>query len=111
ACQYAPPHEFGVNIPKTFAELRNETYEEYSWPPGSGALFKRNGALVSLVAAAAIALVLILTMALRASGVLYAPQIGPGAFYAIIPWGVMVTFAGLTFVYALVAMVMGGLNF
>ncbi|MEO0995761.1 MAG: 4Fe-4S ferredoxin, partial [Pseudomonadota bacterium] len=24
ACQYAPPHEFGLNLPKTFAELRVE---------------------------------------------------------------------------------------
>ena len=32
ACQYAPPHEFGVNIPKLMAELRTETYREYSWP-------------------------------------------------------------------------------
>lgn len=111
ACQYAPPHEFGVNIPKTFAELRNETYEEYAWPRGAGAVFQRNGTLLTVLAAASIALVLILTMALRASGVLYTPQIGPGAFYAIIPWGVMVFFAGITFVYALLAMAMGGLNF
>ena len=25
ACQYAPPHEFGVNVPKVFAELRVDT--------------------------------------------------------------------------------------
>ena len=24
ACQYAPPHPFGVNVPKSFAELRTE---------------------------------------------------------------------------------------
>jgi citrate/tricarballylate utilization protein len=26
ACQYAPPHEFAINVPKVFAELRGETY-------------------------------------------------------------------------------------
>src|SRR5579875_306770 len=30
ACQYAPPHEFGINLPRTFAELRSETYAEYA---------------------------------------------------------------------------------
>jgi citrate/tricarballylate utilization protein len=111
ACQYAPPHEFGVNIPKTFAELRQETYEEYAWPPGAGALFRRTGTLLALVAAVSIAFVLIATMALRPAGVLYAPQIGPGAFYAIIPWGVMVAFAGATFLYAILAMAIGAANF
>ena len=27
ACQYAPPHEFDVNVPQTFSDLRAETYE------------------------------------------------------------------------------------
>ena len=25
ACQYAPPHEFGINVPRTLADLRAET--------------------------------------------------------------------------------------
>ena len=29
ACQYAPPHEFGINVPKTMSELRVAAYEEY----------------------------------------------------------------------------------
>ena len=32
ACQYAPPHEFGVNIPKLMSELRADTYREFTWP-------------------------------------------------------------------------------
>ena len=34
ACQYAPPHAFGVNIPATFAEIRQETYAAHAWPAG-----------------------------------------------------------------------------
>lgn len=30
ACQYAPPHEFGVNIPKAMAQVRLETYQEFA---------------------------------------------------------------------------------
>src|SRR6266850_2250714 len=32
SCQYAPPHEFSVNVPKVFAEIRARSYEKYAWP-------------------------------------------------------------------------------
>jgi citrate/tricarballylate utilization protein len=32
ACQYAPPHEFAVNVPKVFAEIRAQSYRKYAWP-------------------------------------------------------------------------------
>src|SRR5439155_812466 len=32
ACQYAPPHEFGVNVPKVLAEIRARSYEKNAWP-------------------------------------------------------------------------------
>lgn len=32
ACQYAPPHEFAVNVPKIFAEIRARSYRKYAWP-------------------------------------------------------------------------------
>jgi citrate/tricarballylate utilization protein len=32
ACQYAPPHEFAVNVPKVFAEIRAHSYAKYAWP-------------------------------------------------------------------------------
>ena len=31
ACQYAPPHEFAVNVPEAMAKVRLETYAEYAW--------------------------------------------------------------------------------
>ena len=32
ACPYTPPHEFAVNVPKLFAELRVQSYRESAWP-------------------------------------------------------------------------------
>ena len=32
ACQYAPPHEFAVNVPKVFAEIRARSYQKNAWP-------------------------------------------------------------------------------
>jgi len=111
ACQYAPPHEFGLNLPQTLAQVRAETYEEYAWPRPLAGLFRRNGTVVSLAAALLIALVLIGTMALQDPEVLYRPQLGPGAFYRVIPWWLMVLLAGGTFLYALLALAMGARNF
>lgn len=34
ACQYAPPHEFGINVPKAMAEVRLETYQHYAQSHG-----------------------------------------------------------------------------
>jgi citrate/tricarballylate utilization protein len=111
ACQYAPPHEFGINLPKTFAEVRAETYEEYAWPAPLARLFQRNGTVVSLAAALGMALVLILTLGLQSPDVLYTPQTQPGAFYAVIPWVVMAGLAGLTSLFSALALAMGARNF
>jgi citrate/tricarballylate utilization protein len=111
ACQFAPPHPFGINLPKTFAELRVETYEEYAWPRPLAALYKRNGTVVSLVAAAAIALVLILVMSFHGSHEVVTPHVGPGAFYVIVPWTLMAGIAGATFLFSLLALVMSAVNF
>lgn len=110
ACQYAPPHEFAINLPQTFAELRMESYAEYAWPRFLGRLFHRNGLVVSVVMAAAIAAVLILTMLSRADAV-YDTHVGAGAFYAVIPMGLMVAVAGVAFGFALVAMAAGVVRF
>src|SRR3569623_420404 len=48
ACQYAPPHEFAVNVPKALARLRVQTYEDFAWPRGLGARYRRNGLVVGL---------------------------------------------------------------
>lgn len=111
SCQYAPPHEFGLNLPRTLAELRTESYAEYAWPRALAVLFQRNTLAVSLAMAACIAIVLIMAMLIQPADVLYGAHRGPGAFYAVIPWGVLVAAAGLCFLFALLALAMGAVNF
>ena len=38
ACQYAPPHEFAVNVPQAMAKVRAQTYADYAWPAPLGRL-------------------------------------------------------------------------
>ena len=65
ACQYAPPHEFAVNVPRAMAEVRLQTYGDYAWPPALGKLYQRNGLVVSLALAAALAVFLLLALAVN----------------------------------------------
>ncbi len=111
ACQYAPPHAFGINLPVTFANLRNEGYAAYAWPAGMGALFRRNGTLLSLLMASFVTLALVLAAAIVDPAVLWAPQRGPGAFFRVIPLWLINLLAGGSFVFALVALAMGGLRY
>jgi citrate/tricarballylate utilization protein len=111
ACQYAPPHAFGVNVPATFATIRAESYAQYAWPAGMGRAFERNGTLVTLAAFLSVTLVLLLTMALQDPAILYTAQTGVGAFFRVIPYGLMVGMAGLSFGFALLAMGMGALRY
>src|SRR5262245_42083107 len=48
-CQFAPPHEFAVNVPRTLAVVRAESYARYAWPQSLAGVFARNGATVALV--------------------------------------------------------------
>lgn len=110
ACQYAPPHPFGVNIPETFAELRQDSYRRYAWPAPLARLYDRQGVVLSVLAAVGIAAILLLTGSLDGASVLV-PQHGPGAFYRVLPWAVMAMLAGASFVFALIALAVAGLRF
>jgi citrate/tricarballylate utilization protein len=104
ACQYAPPHEFAINVPRTFAQLRLESYETYAWPGFLSRAFRRNSAVTSLVLAAAmVGVIWLLTIT---TGNLE-PPLAMADFYAILPHNVMVGLFGAVFGFALVALGVG----
>ncbi len=90
ACQYAPPHEFDLNIPKVLAELRLKTYEEFAWPGFLGGLFRRNGLAASVITLLCVAIVLVLGLVLQGSSVVFSTHLGENAFYKVIPYPAMV---------------------
>jgi len=104
ACQYAPPHEFAVNVPQAMARVRVQTYAHYAWPQGAGRLYQRNGLVLALAAWLSLAMFLVLAMATknRSSG---------EAFYAIFPHGLMVGLFAPVFAFALLALGVGVLRF
>ncbi len=112
ACQYAPPHEWGINVPRALAEVRAESYAEYAWPKPLASMFDRNGTVVSLVAALGIAVVLFLSiLANQRANFFGAHGTEPNSFYDIVPLWAMQIVGIATFGFALVALGMGARNF
>jgi citrate/tricarballylate utilization protein len=108
ACQYAPPHEFAVNFPQALARVRARTYEEYAWPAGFGALYRRSGLTTALALAGGLALFLVLALALRGS-LLHPPL--AGKFYAVFPHDLLGWMFGVVFLFAMVALAIGARRF
>jgi citrate/tricarballylate utilization protein len=104
ACQYAPPHEFAVNVPQAMAQVRGQTYVDYAWPPALGALYQRNGLTLSLALATGLALFLILAVAVN--GTLWGGQLG-GNFHNLFPHHLLVGLFAPVFLFAALALAMG----
>ena len=107
ACQYAPPHEFAINVPKAMATVRGQTYADYAWPPAMGKLYQRNGLTLSLALAASLTLFMLL--AIQSNGSLWGPVSGDAqqGFYAIFPHNFMVSLFAPVFLWAVFALGMG----
>jgi citrate/tricarballylate utilization protein len=108
ACQYAPPHEFAVNVPRVMARVRLGTYVEYAWPPALGALYRKNGLTVAFALTGGLGVFLALAAATQGS--LWNP-VADGSFYAVFPHNLMVAMFGPIFLYALLALAVGAHSF
>ncbi len=99
ACQFAPPHEFAVNVPQAMAKVRLHNYADYAWPAALGGLYRKNGLTLALALAAGLALFLAL-----AANAIPSPEPLAANFYRVFPHNLMVTLFGVVFVYALLAL-------
>mgnify|MGYP000976217307 CR=1 FL=1 len=104
ACQYAPPHEFAVNVPQAMARVRARTYADYAWPAALGALYRRNGLTLSLAAVAGVTLFLLLAAALN-GGLGRVP--GAGGFYDLFPHNLLVGLFLPVFAFVVLALGLG----
>jgi len=102
ACQYAPPHEFAVNVPKTLAQIRARSYQQYAWPSPLGLLFRRNGLLVFLTLVSAIVIWTAITNGSTAAS---------AQFYQVVSHRVMVAVFGGVSIFVLIALSTGCFRF
>jgi citrate/tricarballylate utilization protein len=106
-CQFSPPHEFNVNVPRVLGEVRAQSYAAYAWPRALSGLFAHNGLAVSVIAALSVAAFIAGFVAWHDPAALLAAHTGPGAFYRLMPHNVMVALFGAAFLYAVVASIAG----
>ena len=108
ACQYAPPHEFAVNVPQAMAQVRGQTYADYAWPPALGQLYQRQGFTLSLALAAGLALFLVLGAVLQGGGLgaLWGAHLG-GNFYHLFPHNLLVGLFAPVFLFVVLALGLG----
>ena len=106
ACQYAPPHEFNIDVPRTLSKLRVESYESFAWPSFAAVAFRRPW-LTTFVALAAGALI----CAPVAGTVMVRAASQSADFYSVIPHGIMVILFGVVSLFAVAAIGVGHRRF
>lgn len=103
ACQYAPPHEFELNVPRAMAKVRRATYAEFAWPRPLAVLYKHNGFTLAL--ALALVLTLFFSLVSATHGALWGPT--DGSFYAVLPHSLLVWLFSPVFLFAVAALGIG----
>lgn len=108
ACQYAPPHEFAVNVPQAMAKVRKRTYQDYAWPASFGRLYQRAGLTAALALSGGLVMFLVLAIAMNGK-LVHEPL--SGNFYAIFPHNFLAVLFSLVFLYAVFALCVGVVRF
>ena len=112
SCQYAPPHEFNLNLPRTLAGLRRESYRRYAWPGFLVRILGNAGPALIVSLFLSPVLFLLGTLAFQDPSIVFAAQsLEAGSFYRVIPHGAMVLSFGAVGVFVILALWMGFRNF
>ena len=106
-CQFSPPHEFNVNLPRVLAQVRADSYKSYTWPRAFGPIFDHNGILISFIAEMSVTGFILAFVTAGNPNALFASGIEPGAFYRLMPHDAMAGLFGAVFVYAIAAITFG----
>jgi citrate/tricarballylate utilization protein len=110
ACQYAPPHEFGINVPRTLAEIRAHSYEACCWPSFLSSAFRHHNLLTGLGLAGAL-IALVSGVVVFVNEGMFPRPAGAGDFYGVLPHHVTVALFGGVFLSVVVAMAIGVIRF
>ncbi|MGE3268963.1 MAG: tricarballylate utilization 4Fe-4S protein TcuB [Chloroflexota bacterium] len=111
ACQFAPPHEFAVNIPEIFAQIRTETYQDYAWPNLLARMVKSNALAASIITVICVLVVFFSVLLAQGPAVMFSPQLGDGAFFRIVPYIAMTGPAMAISLFVLVLFSIGAVRF
>ncbi|MFX0547203.1 tricarballylate utilization 4Fe-4S protein TcuB [Roseovarius sp. S1116L3] len=110
-CQFAPPHEFNVNVPQVLAQVRTESYAHYAWPAAARPIFARHGTVLALGCVTAFVLFVLGFLAFNDAGALWTAHRDEARFYALMPHNTMVLLFGAAFFWMVFAVLMGACAF
>jgi citrate/tricarballylate utilization protein len=110
ACMFTAPHEFALNIPAVMTKARVETYAGYGKPAALAAMFRRPERAAGLAVIAGVVLIA-LAVAFSVGFASLRPQLGPGAFYRVIPYAAMVAVALGLGLYGLISIALSARSF
>jgi citrate/tricarballylate utilization protein len=110
ACMYAPPHEFGIDIPLALSRVRRHTWKaDLPWPAKQLAGLAGAGVGGALVAFAAVALVL--SGVTEGLGQLWHARSSAASPYDVISYAALVAVTGAAFVYGLAVMLVAARSY
>jgi citrate/tricarballylate utilization protein len=114
ACQFAPPHQFAVNIPQIFAQIRTETYQDYSWPRLLARMVKGNARAAVVITIACVVAVFAFVLIAQGPSVLFGTrvvEVGDGSFFRVVPYVAMVVPPSIVSLFALGVFSVGVVRF
>ena len=111
ACQFAPPHQFAVNIPEIFAQIRTETYQDYAWPTLLARMVKSNALAAIVITILSVLVVFGFVLHTHGPAALFTPQTGDGAFFRVIPYIAMTGPAMAISAFVVVLFAIGAVRF
>ncbi|MBT8362611.1 MAG: tricarballylate utilization 4Fe-4S protein TcuB [Deltaproteobacteria bacterium] len=111
ACQYAPPHDFSLNFPRAMADLRMDTYSEFTWPRFLSGSFKGNGLAVFAISVMSIVAFAAISFASKGVTAIFGTHQGPNSFYRIVSYITMIWPFFLLAIFAIVSLWKGAQYF
>ena len=110
ACQYAPPHEWEINAPLTFAEIRGRSYEQYAWPRALASAYRANGLIVLLVSVLMLIAFLFGVVQIQ-GGKALSTAVAGGNFYQVTSHNFIVVTFGIVGLFTALALIISLLRF
>ena len=112
SCQYAPPHDFNVNVPLLLATLRRESYQSFAWPGFLARWLGRTSVALALgVLAIPTVFLIAASLWVEPAAFFSAHSVAEGSFYAIVPHAVMVSAFGAVGLFVCLALALGFVAF
>lgn len=107
ACQYAPPHEFDINVPKIFSEIRTESYAQYTFPTLFSKYMEKDASFKSVLLSLLIALVFFLPGLIQNPNSMFSVSRGEGSFFKIVSYELMTAIPSVISLYILLVLALG----